>query len=455
MSQRTVFPSIPNTAEGAYIPVLQAIFGELANRGGAVKFKEVRSWLKERNIYNKEEVEELFAFVGCEWKPMTTMGDFAKKFISCNTPEGQQETLLRWVDAWNPILTKYVYEALDVEGGGRLHSTHELYRMVTSYVYPGDYVTLVNFQTWIKWMAATGYIKYIGIRWGLSDRGKAEMKRIRNFDVDEWLEDKEEEEAEAAEAADALANAPAEVGAAESEDASPAGDGDDELPPDMPPEAPIPVWDPPEADEATGDEATGDEATAKETPAKGASKAPARKSSKARTKAAKPATPPPLTPEVAAPTSVNAGTLDAGQLGLDPKDYGKNPSLFLLNMAVAARLATHTTADWRPFFKELVKTNALGRYFSEDQPLATLLHDAGWFGAHSELLRLAVVDVMRVTAALKADRALTTTLEECGSIGQVVWLLHMRFYGGELTAAPFWLARAMIALELWDNPSVA
>ena len=164
MAQRTEFPSIPNTADTAYVPTLEALFRELERQGGSVAFKAFRSWMKERNIYDKNEVEALFDFLGCTAKPEFTLGDFARRFLQLESYEAKQAALYRWIHVQNPFLTKYVFEALDVDAGGRLHSTHELYRMITSYVYAGERVPLVDFQNWITWLSASGHIKYIGIR---------------------------------------------------------------------------------------------------------------------------------------------------------------------------------------------------------------------------------------------------------------------------------------------------
>ncbi len=434
MAQRTVFPSIPNTAEGSYAPVLSSIFAELDRQGGSVPFKVFRSFLKERNIYDKEEVDELFAFLGCQTRPSFVLGDFGTKYLACDTPDKQQTALYLWVTAWNQFLPKYVFEALDVEGGGRLHSTHELYRLITSYVYAGEYVTLPNFQGWIRWMAATGYIKYIGIRWGLSELGKAEMANIRNIDVDELLED-EEEEAAAAEAGTAPPATPVvEAEASEAPAEASASDEEEDLP-DMPPEPPIPDWEPPEAE--------AEEAEARPEPAKAPAKTTA---TPARTRV-----PDAKAGAVAPPV----GWFDAAALGIDPKAYGAKPAVFLLELAVAARLATGPASrgDWRPFYRALRARGVMARFFLEGRDLSEALSDAGWFSEYSELLGRVVVDIMRISAALKADPNLPTTLEESADVGGVVWRLHERLFSNEMTAAPFWMVRAMYAMELWDNPT--
>jgi hypothetical protein len=440
MAQRTVFPAIPNTAEAAYSAVLASLFAELDRAGGSIPFKVFRTWLKERNIYNKEEVDALMAYLGCQTKPEAVIGDFGRKYLACDTSDKQQTALYMWTHAWNRFLTKYVFEALDVDGGGRLHSTHELYRLITSYVYAGEYVTLPNFQSWIKWMAGAGYIRYIGIRWGLSDKGKAEMAKIRMMDVDELLED-EEEEAAAAEAAGVAEDAevptpvlPPVAGVPATEAAEPAGADEEEMP-DMPPEAPVPQWEPPEEAEA----AAAPTPEAKAPPKTQAT--PTRKRA-ASAKAEAGAVAPPV------------GWFDAKALGFDPRVYSAHPGVFLLELAIAARLATASGSDdWRPFFADLKKEQLIHKWFVEGRKLEEVLADAGWFAAWGPRLGLVVIDLLRIGSILKASPDFATTLEESADVGGVVWRLHDRIFAGEISAAPFWMVRAMYAMELWDNPT--
>lgn len=450
MAQRTVFPALPNTTEVAYIATLDAFFGHLARSEGQLPFKKMRSFLKERNVYDKEDYEELCQFLGCVGKPDTILGDFGRKYLACESIENRQEALFLWLNAWNHFLPKYIFDALDVEGGGRLHSTHELYRLVTSYVYAGEYITLVNFQNWIKWMAATGYIKYIGIRWGLSEKGKEYMPKVRQIDVDELLED-EEEEREAAEAVEAAAQtptvheppSPADLHAAavvpeppapaplvaptpapvvasaapipapvaapalpEPEPVvvdSPEDDLEEDFP-DMPAAAPLPVWDEPE----------------------------------------------PAEPALAPAPVVATG------LGLDPAEYARTPQLFLYKAVIASRLATegHAPEDWQPLFQFLAG-HILEPYFNGDKSLEHLIGDTGWFAqnpAWRPIYASVALDVMRARAQIKSRPKLSVVLEEAGQIGTVVWQLHKQLFDRELSAAPLWLVHTLVGLGVWDNP---
>ena len=42
---------------------------------------------------------------------------------------------------------------------------------------------------WIEWIAATGYIKMVGIRWALSEKGLEAVGELKGMDVEEILED--------------------------------------------------------------------------------------------------------------------------------------------------------------------------------------------------------------------------------------------------------------------------
>ena len=470
MAQRTVFPAIPNTAEAQYPIVLNAVFTELQRREGPVPFKKFRPWLKERNIYNKEEVEELFHFLGCPSKPEFALGDFATKYLACGGSEEQKALLYQWVKAWNQFLVKYIFEALDVESGGRLHSTHELYRMITSYVYAGEYVTLPNFQNWIKWMAGTGYIKYIGIRWGLSESGKNEMTVIRQLDVDELLED-EEEERLAAEAAEAAAEAiEQEPEPASPPEQAPAQSAPEEDLPDMPPEPPVPTWEPPEA-EASAEPQVDVAAPPAESPAPPApaitqppprAELPAARVAKGPVKA----DPPRASSGAAQATSEQVKAWFAGYpkaeggalpgLGLNAKVYHQAPGLFILQAALAARLAErHPAVFWRPFLRSLAADGTLGRYFKEDLPIEQLLGDRGWFVGrpdHARLFGEVALDLMRLRAALKGSPRLTSTLEESTDPSQTLRLIADNLFAGELSGPTFWLVREMVLLDLWDDP---
>ncbi len=248
MGQRVEYEALQGTRYDQYLSKLQLILGFLGTPDGS-KFKAFRDFLRKNGLWDKEKTVVALSLIDLSWDRKTVkQGQLAQSMAATHSlPELQELLYQRLVDA-NILLVKYVVEALDVAAGGRLHSVHELYRMVTSYVYPGDYVTLPNFQAWLDWLAATGYIKLVGIRWALSDKGQRVATELGQMDIEEILEDLEEEdeseedsdeevEAAAPPPPTAPAPAPASAPAPALAQAAPGGvdDGNEDWA-DMPPE---------------------------------------------------------------------------------------------------------------------------------------------------------------------------------------------------------------------------
>jgi hypothetical protein len=264
MAQRVAYEQLPGTRFDQYIFKLRLVLGYL-NQPGGTKFKGFRDFLRKQNLWDKDKSEVVFALPEITWdKTHVKLGKTAKKLLAAHSDNDFQNILFERLKELNILLVKYVLEALDVTQGGRLHSVHELYRMITSYVYPGAYITLTAFQAWVEWLAASGYIKLVGIRWALSDKGQKIVSELRAMDVDEIMEDMEgegeeeggEEEEEAEEDEDE-APAPAPVAVAPSKFAKPPLpqpappkpaqaaasddiDDDEDLFADLPPEAEAP-----------------------------------------------------------------------------------------------------------------------------------------------------------------------------------------------------------------------
>ena len=201
--QRVAYEPIPGTRFDQYIFKLRLVLGYL-NTPGGTKFKGFRDFLRKQNLWDKDKSETLFSVVDITWDKTTVkLGKTAKKLSSAHSDGDFQNVLFERLKELNILLVKYVLEALDVTQGGRLHSVHELYRMITSYVYPGAYITLTGFQAWVDWMAAAGHIKLVGIRWALAEKGQKIVAELRSMDVDEIMEDMDDgDEAEASEDAD-------------------------------------------------------------------------------------------------------------------------------------------------------------------------------------------------------------------------------------------------------------
>jgi hypothetical protein len=127
-----------------------------------------------------------------------------------------------------------VFEALQE----RLYSTNELYRMLTSYVYPGKEVPLQDFRHWLNWMEGTGRVRVLGIRWAPGLRFQDSATYVNSIDVDEILEEEAEEALAGGAKAEEPAPEPAPVAAAAP--AAPAA---------VAPKAPGTEWEPPEDDD--------------------------------------------------------------------------------------------------------------------------------------------------------------------------------------------------------------
>ncbi|MCL2325161.1 MAG: hypothetical protein FWC40_01455 [Proteobacteria bacterium] len=149
--------------------------------------KALKRFFREHDFFDKERHETLLAFLGIDASQDKHIkaGDFLTQLLKIIDPEDRKRHLYRYLTAKNQILMKYVMDAI----GERLHSTNEMYRYLTSYVYPGTYLTLVDFRYWMLWLEASEHIRMVGIRWGLSDLGKEAMDKIIKFiDIDDLLD---------------------------------------------------------------------------------------------------------------------------------------------------------------------------------------------------------------------------------------------------------------------------
>ncbi|MCO4760161.1 MAG: hypothetical protein KC502_01575 [Myxococcales bacterium] len=246
--QQVEYSVFPNVSDAIFLPTINKILGHIQRTSPT--FKEFREWMREDGLWHKELVPQVLSIMDVTLKPKPKLGKWAKGLLDAEDTEAQQEHIFKLLLDGNTLLVKYVMEALDMEGGGRLHSTYELHRMLTSYVYPGETIRLPDFQAWIRWIVLSGRVKLIGIRWGLTDAGKEIVPRLRMIDVEEFLEDEaeEDEEDEAAEEEEEAA-APAlkvaaptkkKAAAAPAKSAPAAEEGPEDLPdlPDLPPEPP-------------------------------------------------------------------------------------------------------------------------------------------------------------------------------------------------------------------------
>jgi hypothetical protein len=412
--------------------------------------------MRDRNIYVKEEVDALLDFLDCDAKPATTIRHFGRQFLACETPEAQKIIMFKWLMGWNPLLVKSVFEALDREAGGRLHSTNELYRMITSYAFAGEHITLPSFQAWIKWMAATEHIRYIGIRWGLGDLGKQALALVKHIDVDEVLEDEEEaREAGIAEVHPMLAGlieAPAEIPVAmpDAPDDSPApplseptvqadrgSEVADDLP-DMPPEAPVPVPEGSPEPKSVPEEPSPSSAVPRSVPLRNTAASTSRVSVQSAW----------------FPAGPGNTEITAAELGFDARQYGADPALFSFRLACAARLVVSGVPQdtSTALFKHLDSEGVFERYFAKKRSFEEILAGLGWL--QSTPFRAAfswvVLDFMGLRQRLEERPGFPDQLEQKGP-ADALYTLHQELFGAALDGAAFWYAREMTTLELWER----
>lgn len=474
MAQRVDYEALPGTRYDQYITKLHLILGFLQGPDGT-KFKPFRDFLRKNGLWDKEKAVPMLALVDISWDRKTVaMGDFAKKIADAKNDEEIRDKLYDRLASENVLLVKYVLEALDVEGGGRLHSVHELYRMITSYVYPGEYITLTNFQAWMDWMASTGYIKLVGIRWALSAKGQKAVSELKLMDVEEILEDLEEEESSREDVAAAAAPA-AEA---------PAGGANHDERADLPPE-PQP---PSDADIAAAEAAFlaqfGDVEAAEEEPAP-ATGAAAERPAAARQVAA-PAMaalqrglhlPLPMRPTVALPEVLSSDpeakalaeqliswwnvlgdwpVHTAADLGVELGE--ENGDALLLELAVLAVLIEGHEPQPQIFalvgrMRDTAFFSVLAANKPFDETIAALgdLDSEPWLRGLVERL----VHAPTLAKRMQAAPGLCKRVQKAKSGREALLLLREQLFGPWWALAPFWTLRELVRVGICDRPQLA
>jgi hypothetical protein len=498
--QQVEYSVFPSVRDDALIPTVNKVLGHV--RRSQLSPREFREWLKDETLWDKEGAAATMRFLDVQQEGQVRLGPWAEQFFAANTDDQVKDLLFKRLLDENTLLVKYTMEALDIEGGGRLHSTHELHRMLTSYVYPGKPIGLVPFQNWIKWMVASGRVKLVGIRWGLTDLGKQVVPRMRTIDADEFLEDEKAEQAAPAKTATAPAPAaaptpapaptkPALPARMPKVEAKPAAAESDEDGLDLPPE-PEPVDESVAAKyEAQYEQAPPVEAAPAPAPMQRARTAPAPAAVAAAPLSAadlaaipmaqpRTTTPPQtLVREAALEVACTHAPLDAAEVIATLRAHGRARGLgggsLLQAHGLESRMAQNEAA--RHLFLAALLARLYG--LQPDGSLATLLVDKvgalqpaailldrpealaevvvrwglGGGDPGSQGLRAALLDATIGGRALKAQADLPTMLAEAPSPEVLVGQLGQ----GLLRAAPvttqLWLVREMVRVGLWTRPS--
>lgn len=250
--QQVQFPVMPDVEGAKYITTAVAVLEKVRAEGE--NERAVKRWMRAEGTFDKESYEGLKAFLGILNTPEGLKLDgFAQRMLETFDFQKRQDMIFDRIAGSNEILARYVFEALQE----RLYSTNELYRMLTSYVYPGKTIDLREFRNWLHWIEGSGRIRVLGIRWAPGTRFEDSAGYIASIDVDEILEEEAEEE---------LAGVQAQAFAPE----APAGQPEPTPAPAPAAPAPAPVqaapapapaepepdvgWEPPEDDEAWEEE---------------------------------------------------------------------------------------------------------------------------------------------------------------------------------------------------------
>ena len=475
MAQRVEFSFFPGVRDELLWSTVNKVFGHV--RRNTMTLRDFRDWLKDAGLWQKEEAPALLGFLDVQLEPEVQLGPWAQGVLGAKDDAAARDLLYKRLCDENLLLCKYVLEALDVDGGGRLHSTSELHRMLTSYVYPGKHVGRVAFEAWIKWMVASGRVRLIGIRWGLTELGKQAVPRLRTVDADEFLED------EGRPIVAASVPPPAAAKPAAKAPTPAAGAADDEELPDLPPEA-EPV------DELTfaAHEARLAQPSGQTAPGPLAAAAAPEAASLGRT-AGERAQPGQLTrtgpqsqaraPALTLDLPCQGAPADAAEVIAALRDAGRQRGLgggsLLLGLGLESRLAQHEPG------RHLFVAALLARCWHQPdgQALAGLVAErAGGWGPVALLLDRpeALVDcltrwqltgsdaaaararavLLEATLGGRAQRAagdLPAQLAAAPSSEALLAALHAGLLGAVGWPEAFWLVREMVRAGLWTHPS--
>ncbi len=452
MAQRIDYAFFPGVRDELLLPTLNKVLGHIHRN--QLTIRDFRDWLKDAGLWQKDEAPALLSLLDVVQAPTVHLGPWASLLFAAKDDAAARDLLYKRLCDENILLVKYVLEALDVDGGGRLHSTSELHRMLTSYVYPGKHVGRVAFEAWIKWLVASGRVRLIGIRWGLADLGKAAVPRLRTVDADEFLDDESTEPARVP-----VAEPAPKAAAPVARKATPEPAEEDEMP-DAPPEA-----EPIDAQTFAVHEARLSELPAPEkSPVVTRQPVTPPRPTAQSTALAGECTQPPLDAREVVATLRELGQargLGHGSLllahGLEPRMAQNDAARHLFLAALLARVCLQPDGDalvallheraggWGPVALLL------------DRPEALLECLARWGLAGGDRqavrLRALLLDAALGGRALKAQADLPNALAQAASAEQLLTTLGQGLLRAATYPEQFWLVREMVVAGLWTRPS--
>ncbi|HEV8320857.1 MAG TPA: hypothetical protein VG389_04535 [Myxococcota bacterium] len=185
MPQVTEFPAFPGVRPDDYVERLVQVLTFV--RDFHPTQRAVREWAATMGFWDKEQFARLFALfdvsAGAEEK--LAPGPWASGLLEKPSLDLQKDEVFKRIFTQNELLVKFCF----VQIKDRVQGTEPLYRLVTSFSYRGEKPNLPSFTAWVQWVAGCGYLRKLGVAWGLSSKAEMIFKLVESVDEEEILKE--------------------------------------------------------------------------------------------------------------------------------------------------------------------------------------------------------------------------------------------------------------------------
>ncbi len=182
MPQRLNFPLLPKADDPSYWPKLTALIEFIDD--ARPNRRDLREFMQDQGTWDRDTFEGFFDLLQIEAQGKRyRLGRLPRQLMDASDEDERKLLVTRRIVSENPILVRSMFDALEE----RLFSDAELWRYLTSHVYPGEHIGGAEFREWMRWMRLCGVVRVIGIRFGFC-KNIDEVKRIvERIDVEEEL----------------------------------------------------------------------------------------------------------------------------------------------------------------------------------------------------------------------------------------------------------------------------
>lgn len=187
MPQFTRFMPLPTGP--ARVAVERVIRGLRETPPTGEAFRDFRSRLKRLDIYSRERMPDILAFLRLADGDHIHPGPVLGAVIAATEVEAAADVLADRLFAVNPILFKAVIERMQE----RVNGKSELRKYLDSFAYPGTPLSGPETLTWLDWAVGLDLLKPLGVGLTLGERGERYVRRAAEIDVDEYLDEDEPE----------------------------------------------------------------------------------------------------------------------------------------------------------------------------------------------------------------------------------------------------------------------